>query len=138
MNSAFENFKIASTKGFILVEVVAAILIMSMSLLAIAGMFIQAIQATAISYDYLIATNLAQKQLELLKTYPSAYWSDLTLPCSIPWCDQTELPLPRYVLTTTAAQVTDSNHLVQVTVTAQWQERGKEYHFQFVTFYSAL
>jgi len=125
-----------SEKGFMLAEVVLAILIISVALVAIIGMLTQAIQANFMAIHYTEAANLAQKQLELLKIHPPQYWAGFTLP--IVWQDQTQLPPPRYTLITNAFLSTIDEHLVQVTVTVSWQERGTTCWLQFVTLYSAL
>ena len=130
--------KLKRQRGFILAEVVLAIFIISVALLAISVMFTKAIQVNAVAKDYTVAANLAQKQLELLKMQPPEYWSELTLPCTIAWQDAAQSPLPQYVLTTHASSYAADNHLVQVTVTASWQQGNRECNLEFVTLYSAL
>jgi len=127
-----------TNKGFILAEVLLAIFIISIALVAISGMFTQAIQANLMAKDYTVAANLAQKQLELLKSHPPEYWAGLTLPCTIPWSDTIQLPPPRYILITNASISDADDSLVEVTVVVSWQEKGREGNLQFVTLYSAL
>jgi len=129
-------YTLKSEKGFMLAEVMLAVLIMSVALVAITGLFTQAILANLMATHYTEAANLAQKQLELLKIHPPQYWAGFTLP--IVWQDQTQLPPPRYTLTTNAIPSTIDEHLVQVTVTVAWQERGNPCRLQFVTLYSVL
>jgi len=129
--------RLKTNNGFILAEVTLAILMISIPLVAIVGMFTQAIQADSMAKDYTIAANLAQKQLELLKTQPPNYWAGRTLPAVIPWLDQEQLPSARYGVTTKAVATTDDS-LVEVTVTVTWQARGTESTIQFVTLYRAL
>lgn len=126
-----------TTKGFILIDVVVATLIVSIALVPIAGLFLQAIMTNRLAQDYTQATDLAQKQLELLKIHPSEYWNNLSLPCTIPWQDTRNLPPPRYKVTTTGLSIADEP-LVQVLVTINWQEGSKEYNLQFVTLYPTL
>jgi len=126
-----------SNKGFILAEVLLAIFIMSVALTAIAGMFTHVIQVDLMAKDYTVATNLAQRQLELLKTHPPEYWADLTLPAVIAWSDQGQPPNSRYTVLTNAV-ATNRDNLAQVTVTVSWEGRGVERTIQFVTLYRAL
>ena len=138
MNKTLIEFKLKTDKGFILVEVMLAIFIISVALLPISGMFIQAMQADVMANHYTEASSLAQKQLELLKTHSPEYWSDLTLPATLTWHDQTQLPSSRYTLTTNACLSATDNHVVEVTVMASWQERSTQCYVRFVTLYSAL
>ena len=138
MNKTFCISKLKRQRGFILAEVVLAIFIISVALLAISAMFTKAIQVNAVAKDYTVASNLAQKQLELLKIHPPEYWSELTLPCTIDWQDTAQCPLPQYFLTTHASSYAADNHLVQVTVTASWQQGNRECNLEFVTLYSTL
>lgn len=138
MNRIFYVSKLKTQKGFILAEVLLAIVIISVALAAISAMFTKAVQADAVAKDYTIAANFAQKQLELLKIQPPEYWSKLALPCTIAWQDETQLPLPQYRLTTHANSYAADNHLVQVTVTVCWQERNINCNLEFVTLYRTL
>lgn len=134
MNRRSVLCKLTGNKGFMLVDVLVAILLLSITLVPILGMFIQAIKVDTMAKNYTVAANLAQKQLELLKTHSPDYWNGLALPCMIPWQDTTQLPSPRYQLTTHGISVADEP-LVQITVIVLWQEGGKNCNLQFVTFY---
>ena len=138
MNRAFIKYRLNSNKGFILAEVILAIFIISVALIPISGMFIQSLQADVMANHYIEAANLSQKQLELLKTHPPEYWAGLALPSVIPWQDNTQIPLSRYTLTSNARTSTSNDHLIEVTVTASWQERNTECNIQFVTLYPTL
>lgn len=138
MNTTFIFAKLKTQQGFILADVSLAIVIISVALLAISPMFIQAIQTDVVAKDYTVVANLAQKQLELLKTNSPEYWSGLILPCTLPWQDNTQSLPSRYVLTTHADSYAADHHLVQVTVTACWQERNFECNLEFVTLYPTL
>lgn len=137
MNRTAIVYRLKTNKGFILAEVMLAMLIISVALVAISGMFTQAIQADLMAKDYTVAANLAQKQLELLKNRPPEYWAGLPLPAIIPWSDGAQLPSSRYTLLTKAV-ATAHDSLVEVRVTVSWLERGIECKMQFVTLYSAL
>ena len=127
-----------TNKGFILAEVMLAIFIISVALIPISGMFIQALQADVMANHYTEAAYLSQNQLELLKTYPPEYWAGLALPSVMPWSDQVQLPSSRYTLTTNARISAADIHLIEVTVTTAWQERATECNIQFVTLYPTL
>lgn len=92
-----------SNGGFFLADVVGGMLIISIALVLVSGLFVQAIRTNIVATNYTIATNLAQKQLELLKVQPPEFWSILQLPCTLPWQDKEQIPEVRYVLTTQAS-----------------------------------
>lgn len=138
MNKIFAIPKFRNQTGFMLVEVLLAIVIISVALVAISSMFSKAIQADAVAKDYTAVANLAQKQLELLKIQPPEYWNGLALPCTIVWQDTASPLLPQYILTTYANSYAANHHLVQVTVTASWQQRNINCNLEFVTLYSTL
>ena len=134
--SLFRNKK-TNEKGFLLAEIVIALLILSVSLLAIISLFTQVSKSNTLARDYTQGTNLARKQLELLKTHPPEYWESITSSSFLPWQDNEEEPLGRYSITTQAVPIANES-LVQVTVTATWQEKGLEYRVRLLTFYPAV
>ena len=131
-------YRLRENRGFILADVTLGIFIITVALLAITVLFTQALQIEKIASDYTLAVNLVQKQLELLKNKSPIYWRELDLPCTIPWQDHSLPPPAAYEITTHAAISTLNSHLVQVTVTAKWQEKNKDYSMQFLTFYSNI
>ena len=130
--------------GFIMIEVIVATVIISIALVAAVGMFIQSTQANASASDYTVAVNLAQKQLEMLKTTQTpADWAGLSLPCDMPWQDTAAMP-PRtlnhitYNITTTVVQsVEDSTNLVEVIVQVNWV-RGGNHSVQMTAAYPKI
>jgi Tfp pilus assembly protein PilV len=130
--------KLKENRGFILADVTLGIFIISIILLAITILFTQALQIQKVTSDYTMAANLIQKQLELLKCKVPAYWANLNLPCTISWQDNFLPPPAAYELTTHAAISALDSHLVEVTVTAAWKEKDKDYSMQVVTFYSNI
>ncbi|WP_378956339.1 type II secretion system protein J [Pelosinus sp. sgz500959] len=128
--------RLMPNQGFILAEVTLAIFIISVALIPISGMLIQAIQSNTMAREYTIVANLAQKQLELLKIHSPTYWAGLSLPYNIPWQDEMKEPGDKYKFTTKAVSV--NANLVKVTVTALWQERGTDCRVEFMTLYPTL
>lgn len=116
--------------GFLMIEVVLAVLIISVALVAALGMFITSTHANADAADYMVATTLAQKQLELLKIKDAQnYWSklELTAPTKIAWQDTSVAYPPvlngvNYQVDTTASFSPENQNLVQVTVTVTWDK----------------
>lgn len=130
--------RLKGNQGFVLADVTLGLFIISVALLCISMLFTQALQLEEIAGNYTLATNLAQKQLELLKNKSPVYWAELQLPCTIPWEDERFPPPADYELATYAVPSTRGSHLVQVTVIVTWQERQKDYSIQLVTFYSKI
>jgi Tfp pilus assembly protein PilV len=131
-------YKRRENHGFILADVTLGIFIITVGLLAISVLFTQSLQAEKIASDYTLAVNLVQKQLELLKNQSPIYWAELDLPCTIAWQDNTLPPPAIYEITTHAVISALDIHLVQVTVTAKWREKDKDYSIQVITFYSNI
>jgi len=137
MNKIAIISRLTTTRGFILMDVLFATLVLSVALLPISGMFAQAIRADTLARDYTGAANLAQQQLELLKTQPVEYWQELSEPCLIPWQDTSQLPPAPYVVTTSAMDVPEKT-VVQVRVNVTWQEGDKNCNLEFITLYPKL
>ena len=90
-----DRFSLRCQKGFLLVESLLAILVITIALTAATVMYVQSSKAGVVSVETSTATALAQKQMELLKTQPATYWASLTLtsPQNIAWQD-TSQPMP--------------------------------------------
>lgn len=137
MKSLSLHRQLVTDKGFILADVLVAMMLISIAIIPICWLFLQAIQTDQIARNHTTATNLAQKQLELLKTHSTEYWRNLPLSCSIPWQDKNQLPPSTYVITTTG-MTSGEDPLVHVIVTVAWQEGYKERNLRFVTLYPKL
>lgn len=134
--------------GFLMIEVVIAILIITVALVAAVGMFINSTHANANAAEYTAAASLAQKQLEMLKTKdPVNYWSklDLSSPSEIAWQDSTQAtPLKvnnvSYNVGTMASSCPESSNLVQVTITVTWNNStpSPSSSVQVTTFYPKI
>lgn len=134
------RIKIKEQSGFLLVEVLVAIAIIAVALAAILGLYIQNANTTSNSGHYTVAANLAQKQMELLKSKQSSFWATLTLPASIPWQDTGINPselLPSYSVTTTAKACPEdtTNSLVQVEVMITWPEANGKRSITITNFF---
>ena len=125
-------------KGFLMVEVLLAILIISIALTAATSMFIQSTKSSVSGNEITNATALAQKQIELLKTQPASYWNNLAAPPqTIAWQDSAQtMPVTKnnisYTVTTTTANTALDSNLVQVTVAVSWAGQS----ISMVTFFS--
>ena len=137
-----------SQRGFMLIETLVAIVIISVALIAIGGLFLQAGKSAGASTEYTTAANLAQKQFEYLKhrqqgadpvlttitTYPynSTEWYDSSL------AETAAAASPPFTVHTTAVQCTEENtaNLVEVTVTIKWRDkRNTAYSVPFTTLF---
>ncbi|HWR08179.1 hypothetical protein [Sporomusa sp.] len=67
-------------QGYLLMEAVVAIFIVSTALVAIAGMFPQSLQTIAAADHYTAATVMAQEQMEMLKSHDDLFWGKITFP----------------------------------------------------------
>lgn len=118
-------------------ELVLAMMIIGIALIAVAGMFIQSTRATSSAADYTKATNLAQKQLELLKLKQAAYWSNLTLPATLEWQGATG-ETAFYSVATTASVSSENSNLVEVIVVVSWNQQGQLCQVQLTAFYTMV
>ena len=113
-------------KGFLLIEVVIAMVIISIALVAATGMFIQATRANSEAEQYTTATALAQEQLERLKQKPYTFWASLNAGATIDWqgtgavANTITLNKIDYNVATVTETSDDPTHLVQVKVTVSW------------------
>lgn len=109
-------------KGFLLIEVVIAMVIISIALVASGGMFIQATRANSEAEQYTAATTLAQEQLERLKQKDYTYWATIgpTIERQGTGGDTITLNNIAYTVATVTETSDDPAHLVQVKVTVSW------------------
>ncbi|WP_371371397.1 hypothetical protein [Sporomusa aerivorans] len=135
--------KLSVRNGFIMAEVVLAVMITGIALLTIAGIFAQATLGNKNAAEYTAATNLAQKQLELLKRKPPSYWEDPSLPARLEWQDASEtLPVNikgvAYYVTTTASTSVEDSNLIETVVVVTWSHSEKIYKVALTAFYSKI
>lgn len=115
-------------QGFLMIDALIAIVVITIALVAIIGMFIQSTKATQCSAEYTIASNLAQQQMERLKE------SGVTLLTPIP--DTTNDVSPKFTLKSAVTQCPENpTKLLQVTVTVSWIDQKTSYNVPFTTFF---
>jgi prepilin-type N-terminal cleavage/methylation domain-containing protein len=114
-----------STRGFTLIEVMIAVVILSVGLLALMAMQIVSIKANAFSSEMTYSTMLAQQQLETLKNLS---FTDANLTATTPSTPHT-LPLPPNIDAkggsySVSWQVADTTTTMKtITITVTWQSR---------------
>lgn len=129
--------------GFVMAEVILAVMIIATTLVATAGMFIQSTWSNKNAAEYTVAANLAQKQIELLKLKSYNYWSNQSMPAELAWQDTTEaLPVTvkgvHYYVTTTAATSMEDSNLTEVVVVVYWTRQGQACDVRMTAFFSKL
>lgn len=82
-----------SERGFVLVDSLLAICLMGIALMAVTAVFISAIRTQERAAEYTVAVGLAQKQMELLKTWRKSDWERTSAVGNIAWQGSEELPL---------------------------------------------
>ncbi len=123
---SFSPRQFKSTKGFTLIEVMIALLILAVGLLALMTMQIVSIKANAFSSEMTYSTMLAQQQLETLKNVP---FTDANLTGATP-----PTPPPLHTLLpiidskggsySVSWQVEDTTaNMKKITIDVTWQSR---------------
>lgn len=112
-------------KGFLIIETLIAVIVISIALVAIGNIFIQSVSSTKTSDNYVIAANLAQQQIETLKRQPPN-WNNLNLPERL-LEESTNNFTSTFIITVDAIQCVEPNstNLVEVIVTINWTENGR-------------
>ena len=109
----------SNQRGYLLIEVIVATLIITVAVFAAAGLFSQSLTAINDTRQYTVATSLAQKQLEILKSWKTDQWNTLSVPAQIPWQDGDD-PYPFTVSTQIVLCPEDPANFWQATVTVTW------------------
>ena len=108
-----------SKKGFSLLELLIALVILSVGLLGAAEMQVASISGNAFSSNVTVATGLAQNKIEELKKLPN---SDATLSAG----DHDEGLLPGTAIFSRSSNVNDlSAELKRVTVSVRWTDKAQ-------------
>lgn len=112
-------------KGFLLAEIVFAIFILSVGLLAVAGMFLQAAKANYNSAEETAAMALAQQRMEWLRGQSEISWDTSSLDNSssvslnqVSYTIQTSAE--DFIITGTGGTTT----LAKITVRVEWQGKS--------------
>ena len=108
---------VQSEKGFSLLELVIALVILSVGLLGAAEMQVASVSGNAFSNNVAIATRLAQNKIEQLKKLP---YSDAVLGAG----DHDEGTLPETTIFSRSYNVNDlSVEVKQIAVTVRWTDK---------------
>lgn len=118
-------------KGFLLLEVAIAILIITVTLTAVTGMFLQATKMNSMAKHLTTATALAQESLELEKKNAlesghdqdgfSHYWQSYSGSSSVISLNNTS-----YTVSSEPQPADDMLHTIQVKVTVSWSSYGDQ------------
>ncbi len=128
-------------QGFLMVDILLAVVIISVALVAILSMFIQSTKATHCSAGYTMASHLAQEQMELLKNTQSVAIKNTVVNSNgkiflIPTDPKIALPTGFSMISKANQHAEFPNALAEVTVTVSWQEQNKSYNMPVTTFFS--
>lgn len=129
-------------QGYLYVDAVIAVCILSLALLAVSGMFVNATKLSSSANHYTAATNIARQQMELLKRWTASDWSDPSLPASIPWQgdpDKLTVNKMTFEVKTLITQPSGIDpDLLQITVIVSWKERNDTRNVQLTTYFSKV
>lgn len=127
-------------QGFLYMDTLIAMFIVTVSLTAITGIFAYATKLNASAAHYTAATNMARQQMELLKLWNESDWRDPNLPASIPWQGDPDgliVNNTTFDVSTIINQINDTDpSLVQVTVIVSWKEVSSTRNVQLTTYFS--
>ena len=116
-----------------MLEALFASLVVSVTVLGIAGLFVMSLQTNAIAANYTAATNLAQEKIELLSIVdPSSF-------ASIGFTDE-EISLNnrsfhRQTTVVVRKDLDPAANFMQVTVQVSWIEAGKSFHVSLLKYF---
>jgi len=119
---SFMSFVSRQSQGFTLIEVMIALVVLAVGLLALGTMQIVSIRANAFSSEMTYSTMLAQRQLETLKNLS---FSDAVLTATTPETPHT-LPavIEKGASYTVSWEVTDTtSDMKTIDLTVQWQSQ---------------
>lgn len=129
-------------QGFILLEILIAVIIISIGLVSITAVFIPTTANHTAGADYTVATNLAQKQIELLKCLKPADWNNALLLGNLDWQGEEANPISvnniKYTVETVVIPASSSNFLVETIITVSWLRNSRLESMKFVSFYSKV
>lgn len=120
--------EIKNQKGFLLIDAVLAMLVITVALVAIAGMYTKSLQANTKAGKYTIATNVAQQRMEEVKRDIEERrnnivdWNKVTYPVTT---NASSNEIPNSTIETVASLYTPSDlacKIVVITVTVKWSD----------------
>jgi Tfp pilus assembly protein PilE len=120
-------------QGFLMVDVMSALIIIAVVLMSVSGMFILAVKTNTSANHYTAAANLAAQQMEKLKPlfqFPTTTYQIADYPVT----DSIALSGLKYEIVTEAKLIDVDKKIVQVTVTVLWVENGHSRSLKFVTY----
>lgn len=126
--------------GFMMIGVLIASMIIGLAFVAFLNLSISSTKATSSAADYTVAANLAQKQLEILKTKDKNFWTNHITDLNIPWQDAAQsnpvhINNTDYLITTRSEVSVEDSQLVKVTVAVQWREQENDQLLQVIMLY---
>lgn len=126
--------------GFMMIGVLIASMIIGLAFVAFLNLSISSTKATSSAADYTVASNLAQKQLEILKTKDKSFWINHITDLNIPWQDSAQsnpvhINNTDYLITTRSEASVEDSQLVKVTVAVQWREQENDQLLQVIMLY---
>lgn len=111
-----------SVRGVLLLEVLLAIVLLAGSVLLVLGVFPQAVRSNQQGKDLLLATNLAQKEMELCKAMePSDFDSTFDSSREVDYTARVRGNDHTMSFRVTREFVDVTSDLKEVTVTVEWQ-----------------
>lgn len=111
-----------SVRGVLLLEVLFAIVLLTGSVLLVLGVFPQAVRSNQQGKDLLLATNLAQKEMELCKAMePSDFDSTFNSSREVDYTARVRGNDHTMSFRVTREFVDVTSDLKEVTVTVEWQ-----------------
>lgn len=118
-------------KGFLLVEVVVAMLILAVGILSVSGMLLQSVKANANAAEESAAVRLAQQRMERLRGQPKEFWilncpsSNISFPDESSSMQQNNVTYSIFSISEDFHITGNSGNVVlaKVTVRVEWQTK---------------
>lgn len=116
---------VKSQAGFLLVEALVAMIIITVALVGILGMFTQSLRATKNAADYTTATSLVQEQMEQMKIIDELFWNSVSFPYqfateAIPMNNVTYTRTTQAELSILDPEYPAKQRIIKVTVHVEW------------------
>jgi Tfp pilus assembly protein PilV len=130
--------------GFLIIEIIIAVLILSIALVAIVRVFPKPLQLSSISLRRSAAANLAQQAVETLKASDAAFWNSIDEKTDIDFSEHSHIMTVKqsvnqieYTIQGTVQPHTSLlNGIVVATITVSYIEDGKIQSQKYVTYFT--